>query len=58
VAVTRAADELYITYPSTQYSRHEGRYIAAPSRFLATVPEKLLEPGTVVEDPGNGSRES
>jgi len=50
VAITRAADELYVTYPTTRYSRYEGRFITTPSRFLSTIPEALLEPGTIVEE--------
>jgi ATP-dependent DNA helicase UvrD/PcrA len=50
VAVTRAARDLFISYPSTQYSRYDGRYFTTPSRFLVDVPKELLEPGTIVEE--------
>lgn len=49
VAVTRAAERLYISYPGVQYRRFSGQYFTAPSRFLADIPEELLEPGSLVE---------
>ena len=50
VAVTRAADQLFISYPTVQYRRYDGQYFANPSRFIADVPEHLLEPWTLVEE--------
>ena len=50
VAVTRAADQLFISYPVTRYRRYDGQYFANPSRFIADVPENLLEPWTLVEE--------
>lgn len=50
VAVTRAADQLFISYPTIQYRRYDGQYFANPSRFIADVPEHLLEPWTLVEE--------
>lgn len=49
VAVTRAEDHLFITYPMIQFRRYEGQYFAKPSRFLVDVPESILEPCTLVE---------
>ena len=64
VAVTRAADHLFISYPMIGHRRYEGQYFTNPSRFLADIPQRILEPCTLVEadsDPGatvnNGPRE-
>jgi DNA helicase II / ATP-dependent DNA helicase PcrA len=43
VAVTRAKDELYLTYPCVSYSQGYGDPLQRPSRFLAEVPRYLLE---------------
>ncbi|MGI9175075.1 MAG: ATP-dependent helicase [Rhodothermales bacterium] len=50
VAVTRAEENLFISYPVLQYQRHQGEYLASPSRFIAGVPEQLLEPCSLVEE--------
>ena len=50
VAVTRAADQLFISYPSVQYRRSDGQYFTSPSRFLVDISEELLEPGSIVEE--------
>ncbi|MFT5143842.1 MAG: DNA helicase-2/ATP-dependent DNA helicase PcrA, partial [Thalassolituus oleivorans] len=50
VAVTRAADHLFVTYPSVQYRRYQGQFLTSPSRFVANVPAKLLEPWSLVEE--------
>lgn len=50
VAVTRAEENLFITYPMVQYKRFQGDYFTSPSRFIAEVPEKLLEPWSLVEE--------
>ena len=50
VAVTRAEENLFISYPVLQYQRHHGEYLASPSRFIAGVPEQLLEPCSLVEE--------
>ncbi len=52
VAITRAEENLFITYPSVRYRRHEGEYFARPSRFISDVPESILEPCIVVEESG------
>ncbi|WP_456431012.1 DUF3553 domain-containing protein [Thermosulfuriphilus sp.] len=41
VAVTRARERLFLTYPGTIYIPGEGRTIAKPSRFLVELPAKL-----------------
>jgi DNA helicase-2/ATP-dependent DNA helicase PcrA len=46
VAVTRARDELYLTYPTTQrkvFWPSEGDLLQRPSRFLNELPKELLE---------------
>ncbi|MFQ5569271.1 MAG: ATP-dependent helicase [Rhodothermales bacterium] len=50
VAITRAEENLFISYPMVQYRRYHGDYLAKPSRFLSGVPEALLEPWQLVED--------
>ncbi|MBO6575257.1 MAG: UvrD-helicase domain-containing protein [Rhodothermales bacterium] len=50
VAVTRAADHLFVTYPSVQYRRYHGQFLTSPSRFVQGVPEALLEPWSLVEE--------
>ena len=52
VAVTRAEEQLFITYPMVQYRRFQGDYLSSPSRFIADVPEHLLESWSLVEEPG------
>ena len=43
VAVTRAKDELYLTYPHMRLNAGYGEMLQRPSRFLAEVPKALLE---------------
>ena len=43
VAVTRAKDELYLTYPHMRLNAGYGEMMQRPSRFLAEVPKALLE---------------
>ncbi|RMH52350.1 MAG: ATP-dependent helicase [Bacteroidetes bacterium] len=50
VAVTRAEERLFITYPMLRYQRYQGEYLTRPSRFIDGVPERLLEPWTLVEE--------
>ena len=50
VAITRAEENLFISYPMVQYRRYQGDYLSKPSRFLAGIPEALLEPWHLVED--------
>src|SRR5436853_3269404 len=43
VAVTRAKDELYLTYPHMRLSGGYGDDFQRPSRFLKEIPNKLVE---------------
>jgi DNA helicase-2/ATP-dependent DNA helicase PcrA len=52
VGITRAEENLFITYPAVQYRRYEGEYFARPSRFISEVPESILEPCILVEESG------
>jgi DNA helicase-2/ATP-dependent DNA helicase PcrA len=48
VACTRARDHLFITYPINIYDRESGMVLSKPSRFIAGLPENLLD--TMVVD--------
>jgi DNA helicase-2/ATP-dependent DNA helicase PcrA len=50
VAVTRAKDELYLTYPIEIYDRGIGVVLGKPSRFLEDIDEHLLEPVALVDE--------
>ncbi len=50
VAVTRAEENLFISYPVVQYQRFQGEYFTRPSRFVEQLPEQILEPWTLVEE--------
>ena len=50
VACTRAEENLFISYPMTQYRRSHGEYMTTPSRFVDDVPEEVLEPVQLVEE--------
>jgi DNA helicase-2/ATP-dependent DNA helicase PcrA len=43
VAITRARDELYLTYPHTRLNAGYGDLFQRPSRFLKEIPNKLVE---------------
>lgn len=43
VAVTRAEDELYLTYPLLRLNAGYGEMLQRPSRFLAEIPKERLE---------------
>ncbi|HEY5892600.1 MAG TPA: ATP-dependent helicase [Chthoniobacterales bacterium] len=43
VGVTRAKDELYMTYPNMRMNAGYGEMWQRPSRFLAEIPEELVE---------------
>ena len=49
VAVTRAKDELYLTYPII-YSGYDGEVIMKPSRYVEDVPEDLFDKWEVEEE--------
>lgn len=43
VTVTRAKDELYLTYPVIHHLARDGDVIQRPSRFIKDVPQDLME---------------
>jgi DNA helicase-2/ATP-dependent DNA helicase PcrA len=43
VAITRARDELYLTYPHMRLSGGFGDIFQRPSRFLKEIPTELIE---------------
>ncbi|CAN5815687.1 ATP-dependent helicase [soil metagenome] len=47
VTVTRAKDELYLTYPVLNYQSRDGEVLQRPSRFLQELPDHLMEPWNV-----------
>lgn len=48
VAITRAKDELFLTYPVLlQRGSWSGAYLAKPSRFVTEVDPALIEPATI-----------
>ena len=47
VAVTRAKDDLYVTYPMTRYAAQTGEILMKPSRFLQELPDTLLDPWSI-----------
>ncbi|MDP3683023.1 MAG: ATP-dependent helicase, partial [Ignavibacteria bacterium] len=49
VAVTRAKQNLFISYPMNIYDRESGTTLSKPSRFLANVTEELAE-GWLLEE--------
>lgn len=49
VAVTRAKDQLFLTYPAMHQSFY-GDYFTNPSRFIEDLPETLLEPWMLIEE--------
>lgn len=50
VALTRAEDELYLTYPMMNPKSYSGDIICRPSGFLDEVPAELVEPWRVSSD--------
>ncbi len=50
VAVTRAKDELYLTYPIISFSFSTGQNINKPSSFLQELNDNLFEPWQVNEE--------
>jgi len=43
VAVTRAKDQLYLTYPMTNPRSYSGEFVLRPSRFLDAIPKSMVE---------------
>ena len=50
VAVTRAKEHLYLTYPIDVYDRATGMVLGKPSRFVDGLPETLLPGLQVIEE--------
>ncbi len=50
VACTRAKENLFITYPINIYDRESGLVLSKPSRFIAGMPEHLLDMWVVDEE--------
>jgi DNA helicase-2/ATP-dependent DNA helicase PcrA len=50
VACTRAQQNLFITYPINIYDRESGLVLSKPSRFIAGLPENLLEKWVIDEE--------
>ena len=50
VAITRAEENLFISYPMLQYQRFRGEYLTDPSRFIEDISEDVLEPVELVEE--------
>lgn len=50
VAVTRAKQQLYLTFPVQVYDKVTGSVLSKPSRFLDDVPASLVDAWTVVEE--------
>ena len=43
VTVTRAKDELYLSYPVMNFQARDGNVLQRPSRFVAELPDGLME---------------
>jgi DNA helicase-2/ATP-dependent DNA helicase PcrA len=52
VAVTRAKQHLFLTYPIDIYDRSSGMVLGKPSRFIEGLPEHLLQGIQVIEEFG------
>jgi DNA helicase-2/ATP-dependent DNA helicase PcrA len=52
VAVTRAKEHLYLSYPIDIYDRSTGMVLGQPSRFVEGLPGDVLSGVQVVDDPG------
>lgn len=50
VACTRAKENLFVTYPINIYDRESGLILTKPSRFIAGMPEHLLDTWVVNEE--------
>jgi len=50
VAVTRAKQHLYLTFPINVYDKVTGSVLSKPSRFLDEVPADLVEAWSVVDE--------
>ncbi|MFM8551075.1 MAG: ATP-dependent helicase [Nitrospiraceae bacterium] len=52
VAVTRAKQHLFLTYPINVFDKSTGSILSKPSRFLDDVPSSLLDTWALVEEGG------
>jgi DNA helicase-2/ATP-dependent DNA helicase PcrA len=52
VAVTRAKQHLFLTYPVNIYDKVTGSVLSKPSRFLDHVPPSLMDTWALVEEGG------
>lgn len=52
VAVTRAKQHLFLTYPINVFDKSTGSILSKPSRFLDEVPSSLLDTWALVEEGG------
>ncbi len=50
VAVTRAKQQLFLTYPINVYDRMTGSVLSKPSRYLDNIPSSYLETWSLVEE--------
>ncbi len=50
VACTRAKEHLFITYPVNVYDRESGLVLSKPSRFIAGIPDNLIDTWVVDEE--------
>jgi DNA helicase II / ATP-dependent DNA helicase PcrA len=50
VACTRAKEHLYIAYPINIYDRESGMILSKPSRFIAGIPDTLLDLWVIDEE--------
>jgi DNA helicase-2/ATP-dependent DNA helicase PcrA len=50
VAVTRAKQELFLTYPINVYDKMTGSVLSKPSRFLDDIPPSLMESWNLVDE--------
>ena len=50
VAITRAKENLFVTYPVKFFDRATGSVLSKPSRFIEDLDEKLLETWTLIEE--------
>lgn len=57
VALTRARNELFLSYPVLQHRRAGGDYFSSISRFIADLPPTLLEPMQLIHEDVTASDE-
>jgi DNA helicase-2/ATP-dependent DNA helicase PcrA len=50
VAITRAKEQLYLSYPIRVFHRASHAVLTKPSRFIESIPEEILEPWVLSEE--------